>query len=182
MKCRPKGRHFLNFSPEILPALGFSVIIRKRREIYASTYTQNRESDAPHARYDLCRARLLAVGGQRRRGLPDPQLGFCVFGAQPDGTVYGWIFALVGICAFLVEFYGRIRHRRKQMPYPKGYSLCRYAGFACAAAAVFVQYHLRQMTASLLLLAAGLLLVEVSILMDKAERRRLRARRELEES
>ena len=32
-----------------------------------------------------------------------------------------------------------------------------------------------------LLLAAGLLLVEVSILMDKAERRRLRALRELEE-
>ena len=107
---------------------------------------------------------------------------FCVFGAQPDGTVYGWIFALAGICAFLIEFYGRIRHRKKQMPYPKGYSLCRYAGFACAAAAVFVQYHLRQMTASLLLLAAGLLLVEVSILMDKAERRRLRALRELEES
>ena len=91
-------------------------------------------------------------------------------------------YAITGICAFLIEFYGRIRHRKKQLPYPKGYSLCRYAGFACAAAAALVQYYTWQTGQSLLLLAAGLLLAEVSILMDKAQRRRLRQQRELEEN
>ena len=48
------------------------------------------------------------------------------------------LIALAGICAFLIEFYGRLRYRKKQLPYPNGYALCRYTGFACAAAAVFV--------------------------------------------
>lgn len=105
----------------------------------------------------------------------------CVLGAQTDEKDYGWIFALAGICAFFIEFYGRIRHRKRQLPYPKGYSLCRYTGFACAAAAVFVQRYTGQTMSALAALSAGLLLVGASLLMDKLQRRRLRRQRELED-
>ena len=92
------------------------------------------------------------------------------------------LIALAGICAFVMEFYGRLRHRKTQLPYPKGYSLCRYAGFACAAAAVFLQRYTGQTAAALAALSVGLFLVGTSLMMDKLQRRRLRQQRELEEN
>ena len=106
--------------------------------------------------------------------------------AAPYGSrrleLYAVFWALTGICAFVIEFYGRLRYRKKQLPYPKGYSLCRYTGFACAAAAAFLQRYTGQTVSALPALSAGLLLVGTSLLMDRLQRRRWRAQREMEEA
>lgn len=91
------------------------------------------------------------------------------------------LIALAGLCALLAELYGRLRYRRRQMSFPQGYSLCRYPGFLLAAAAVFVQRYTGETMGALLLLCAGVILFWTSLLMEKAQRRRWRAQRELEE-
>ena len=106
----------------------------------------------------------------------------CMFGAQPEGRDYGLIFSLLGICAFLAELYGRLRYRKRQLPFPKWYSLNRYIGFCEVAAAFFIQYSFADWRVSVLLLGCGLLLVWRSIDMEKRQRRRWREQRELEET
>ena len=106
----------------------------------------------------------------------------CVFGPHPEGSQYGLILSLLGICAFLAEFYGRLRYRKRQLPFPPWYSLTRYIGFCEVTAAFFLQYSFADWSASVLLLGCGVLLVWRSIGMEKAQRRRLRAQRELEEN
>ena len=106
----------------------------------------------------------------------------CVFGPHPEGSQYGLILSLLGICAFLAEFYGRLRYRKRQLPFPPWYSLTRYIGFCEVTAAFFLQYGFAGWSTSVLLLGCGLLLVWRSLGMEKAQRRRLRAQRELEEN
>lgn len=104
------------------------------------------------------------------------------FVAGEQSRSYALILSLLGICAFLAEFYGRLRYRKKQLPFPKGYSLCRYSGFFAAAAAVFVLRGLGDGPSAILLLGGGLMLFWVSLGMEKRQRRRLREQRELEET
>jgi len=106
----------------------------------------------------------------------------CVFGPHPEGSQYGLILSLLGICAFLAEFYGRLRWRKKQLPFPKWYSLCRYIGFLAVTAAVFVQRQLEDGPTAILLLGGGLLAVWTSLILEKHQRRRLREQREMEET
>ena len=106
----------------------------------------------------------------------------CLFGPQPAGREYGLIFSLLGICAFLAEFYGRLRYRKKQLPFPKWYSLCRYLGLCELIPAVFLQRRFEDWNASVLLLGCGLLMVWRSLAMEKAQRRQLREQQELEEN
>lgn len=106
----------------------------------------------------------------------------CRFGAEFGGRGYGLIFGLLGICTFLAEFYGRLRYRKRQLPFPKGYSLCRYIGFCAVTAAVVVLYRLDLRIAAANLLGGGLMLVWLSLNMDKRQRRRLREQREMEET
>lgn len=106
----------------------------------------------------------------------------CRFGAEFGGRGYGLIFGLLGICAFLAEFYGRLRYRKRQLPFPKGYSLCRYIGFFAVTAAAYVLYRLDERSAAILLLGGGLMLVWLSLNMDKRQRCRLREQREMEET
>ena len=106
----------------------------------------------------------------------------CRFVAGAQGRDYALILCLLGICSFLAEFYGRLRWRKKQLPFPKGYSLCRYLGFLAAASAVFVLRALGDGSSAILLLGGGLMLFWVSLGMEKRQRRRLREQRELEET
>ena len=106
----------------------------------------------------------------------------CRFAAEMNGRSYGLIVSLLGICAFLAEFYGRLRWRKKQLPFPKWYSLCRYIGFLAVTAAVFVQRQLEDGPSAILLLGGGLLAVWTSLILEKHQRRRLRAQREMEET
>lgn len=106
----------------------------------------------------------------------------CRYVSGEQGSSYGIILSVLGICAFLIEFYGRLRYRKKQLPFPQGYSLCRYSGFAAAVAAVFVQYMLGDGPSAILLLSGGLMLFWVSLNLEKHQRRRLRAQQEMEEN
>lgn len=106
----------------------------------------------------------------------------CVFGPQPEGGQYGLILSLLGICGFLAEFYGRLRWRKKQLPFPRWYSLCRYIGFFAVTASVFVQRQLEDRPTAILLLGGGLLSVWASLILEKHQRRRLREQREMEET
>ena len=106
----------------------------------------------------------------------------CRFAAEMNGRSYGLIVSLVGICAFLAEFYGRLRWRKKQLPFPKWYSLCRYIGFLAVTAAVFVQRQLEDGPTAILLLGGGLLAVWTSLILEKHQRRRLREQWEMEET
>lgn len=108
-------------------------------------------------------------------------LAFCLFGPQPEGRQYGLILSLLGICGFLAEVYGRLRWRKKQLPFPKWYSLTRYTGFCEVAAAFFLQYSFADWSALALLLGCGLLLVWTSLIIEKHQRRRWREQREMEE-
>ena len=47
----------------------------------------------------------------------------CRFTAGEQGSIYGLLFSILGICAFLAELYGRLRYRKKQLSFPRG-SLC----------------------------------------------------------
>ncbi len=105
----------------------------------------------------------------------------CRFAAEMDGRSYGVIVSLFGICVFLAEFYGRLRYRKKQLPFPRGYSLCRYVGFLAVTASVFCQRQLGDGPSAILLLGGGLLSVWASLILEKRQRRRLREQRELEE-
>ena len=105
----------------------------------------------------------------------------CLLGPQPEGRQYGLILSLLGICGFLAVFYGRLRWRKKQLPFPKWYSLTRYIGFCEVTAAFFLQYRFADWSALALLLGCGLLLVWRSLAMEKAQRRRWREQREMEE-
>lgn len=105
----------------------------------------------------------------------------CLVGPQPEGRQYGLILSLLGICGFLAEFYGRLRWRKKQLPFPRGYSFCRYPGFALAAAGSFVQRQSGQTATALPLLCVGLALFWASLVIDKLQRRRWREQREMEE-
>lgn len=106
----------------------------------------------------------------------------CRFAAEMGGRSYGLIVSFLGICAFLAEFYGRLRYRKKQLPFPKGYSLCRYVGFFAVTASVFVQRQFGDSPSAIMLLGGGLLAVWASLIFEKHQRRRLRAQRELEEN
>ena len=99
-----------------------------------------------------------------------------------NGCGYGLIVSLLGICAFLTEFYGRLRWRKKQLSFPRGYSLCRYIGFLAVTASVFVHRQLGDGLSAILLLGGGLLAVWVSLILEKHQRRRLREQREMEET
>ncbi len=105
----------------------------------------------------------------------------CRFAAEMDGRSYRVVVSLLGICAFLTEFYGRLRYRKKQLPFPRGYSLCRYFGFFAATASVFVQRQLGNGPIAIMLLGSGLLSVWASLILEKRQRRRLREQREMEE-
>ena len=105
----------------------------------------------------------------------------CRFTAGEQGSSYGLILSILGICAFLTELYGRLRYRKKQLPFPRGYSLCRYPGFCMMDAAVAVQYRQMDDLAAMLLLGSGLILVWISLGLEKNQRKRLRQQRELEE-
>ena len=106
----------------------------------------------------------------------------CRFSEGEQGCSYGIILSIFGICAFLAELYGRLRYRAKQLPFPQGYSLCRYMGFCAVTAAVFVLHSLGLRVASLKLLGGGLMLVWLSLGLEKRQRRRLREQREMEET
>lgn len=106
----------------------------------------------------------------------------CRFAAEMDGRSYGVIVSLLGICAFFAEFYGRLRYRKKQLPFPRGYSLCRHVGFLAVTASVFCQRQLGDAPSAILLLGGGLLSVWASLILEKRQRRRLREQRELEET
>ena len=106
----------------------------------------------------------------------------CRFAEGEQSSTYGLIFSILGLCAFLAELYGRLRYRKKQLPFPKGYSLCRYVGFFAVTASVFVHRQLGDGLSAILLLGGGLLAVWASLILEKHQRRRLREQRELEEN
>ena len=107
---------------------------------------------------------------------------FCRFDAGEQGGTYGLVFSILGLCAFLVEIYGRLRYRKRQLSFPRGYALCRYPGFCAVTASLYVLRYLADGPSSILLLGGGLLLVWLSLSMDKRQRRRLREQREMEET
>lgn len=100
---------------------------------------------------------------------------------EEQGRSYALIVGIGGLCALLYELYGRFRWRKKQLPFPRGYSFCRYPGFALAAAGSFVQRQSGQTATALPLLCVGLALFWASLVIDKLQRRRLREQREMEE-
>lgn len=106
----------------------------------------------------------------------------CWYTGGEQGRGYALIIGIGGLCALLYEFYGRLRYRKKQLPFPRGYSLCRYAGFALAAVGAFVQWKSSQTAAALPLLCLGVVLFWASLVMDKLQRRRWRMQREMEEN
>lgn len=106
----------------------------------------------------------------------------CWYTGEEQGRSYALIVGIGGLCALLAEFYGRLRYRKKQLPFPRGYSLCRYAGFAFAAVGTLVQWQNGQTPVALPLLCFGLALFWASLMMDKFQRRRWREQRELEET
>ena len=106
----------------------------------------------------------------------------CRFPAGEQGSIYGLLFSILGICAFLAELYGRLRYRKKQLSFPRGYSLCRYLGFCLLDGAVALQYRPLDEWSAVLLLGGGLLFVWMSLGIEKRQRRRLREQREMEET
>ena len=106
----------------------------------------------------------------------------CRFSEGDQDGIYGLIFSVLGLCAFAAEFYGRLRYRKKQLPFPKGYSLCRYVAFFAVTASVFVHRQLGDGLSAIQLLGGGLLAVWVSLILEKNQRRRLREQREMEEN
>lgn len=106
----------------------------------------------------------------------------CWYTGGEQGRGYALIIGFGGLCALLAEFYGRLRYRKKQLSFPRGYGLCRYSGFALAAAGDLLQWQSAQTAISLLLLGLGLGLFWASLVMDKCQRCRWRSQRELEES
>lgn len=108
--------------------------------------------------------------------------GLCRFATGEQGCGYAIILGTLGVCGFLVELYGRLRYRKQQLPFPQGYSLCRYPGFTLAAAGAFLQWQSRQAAVALRLLCLGLGLFWASLVMDKLQRRRWREQREMEEN
>jgi len=106
----------------------------------------------------------------------------CYFSAEEQSRSYGVILSILGTCVFLAEIYGRLRYRKKQLPFPNGYSLCRYSGFCMLDGAVALQCRWVDEWSAVLALGMGTILVWLSICLEKRQRKKLRETHEIEEA